>query len=100
MGRVGKSLVDMVVQGWLEKGVARVGSKERYPVSVQVLLVRQMQEEAGQVPCYATAAAEHCVKKDCCWRSDCYCDEAECLPHGDDEVSVRAAFANFYQARG
>ena len=77
-----------------------MGSKERCPVSVQALLIRQMQAEAGQPPCYATAQAVHCVKKDCCWRSDCYCDDAECSPYGGGEVPARGVPANFYHARG
>lgn len=45
-----------------------------YCGSVQALLVRQIQVENGQAPCYATAARDSCLKPGCCWRSDCYFD--------------------------
>jgi hypothetical protein len=69
-------VVDILIV-WRERSM---GSKKRYPVSVQALLIRQIQVEAGQVPCYATAQVDHCARANCCWRSDCYCDDAVDAP--------------------
>lgn len=71
-----------------------MGSKMCYPVSVQALLIRQIQAELGMAPCYATAARDCCVNINCCWRSDCYCDDAECS--FDGAVPVRAAPDDFH----
>ncbi len=43
--------------------------------SMQAELIRQIQEEQGHVPCYATPNSENCSKKKdeiCRWRHDCY----------------------------
>lgn len=47
--------------------------------SLQVELIRQIQEENGQAPCYATPAAIGCTKKatECSWRHDCFADAEE-----------------------
>lgn len=69
--------------------------------SVQALLVRQIQVENGQAPCYATVARDSCLKTDCCWRSDCYFD-GEAFPSDGagsaGEVVLREPLVNFYQA--
>lgn len=47
--------------------------------SMQAELIRQIQEEQGMVPCYATPSAENCDQKKegaCRWRHDCF-NEAE-----------------------
>ncbi|BBI99192.1 hypothetical protein FGKAn22_08850 [Ferrigenium kumadai] len=47
--------------------------------SMQAELIRQIQEEQGQAPCYATPNSENCDKKKegaCRWRHDCF-NEAE-----------------------
>jgi hypothetical protein len=47
--------------------------------SMQAELIRQIQEEQGQVPCYATPNSENCDRKKegaCRWRHDCF-NEAE-----------------------
>ena len=70
-----------------------MGSSKRYPVSVQALMIRQIQVEVGQAPCYATATADHCAKTNCCWRFDCYCDDA-------DDTSASRSTMDFYYAIG
>jgi hypothetical protein len=49
--------------------------KNNAPISVQSMLVRQMQTAEGQTPCFATEASNACSKKECVWRHDCF-DEA------------------------
>lgn len=47
--------------------------------SMQAELIRQIQEEQGMYPCYATPNAENCDRKKegaCRWRHDCF-QEAE-----------------------
>lgn len=43
-------------------------------LSLQTFLIRQMQIEEGSVSCYATAAANTCSRKECCWSHDCFED--------------------------
>jgi hypothetical protein len=48
--------------------------------SIQAELIRQIQEEHGQTPCYATPTADNCSRKkeeQCRWRHDCYCESEE-----------------------
>ena len=73
-------------------------AKERYHVSVQVMLIRQIQTGIGQQPCYATVARDSCPKTNCCWRSDCYCEDdfSAC----NDEVPAHNSQMDFYQERG
>ena len=33
-------------------------------------LIRAIQEEEGNFPCFGSAM-EHCSQEDCCWREDC-----------------------------
>jgi len=50
-----------------------------YSFSIQAELIRQIQSEHGDIPCYATPNVENCSKKKeetCRWRHDCY-HEAE-----------------------
>lgn len=50
-----------------------------FSFSIQAELIRQIQEEHGQVPCYATPTADNCSQKreeQCRWRHDCF-NEAE-----------------------
>jgi len=51
-----------------------------YSFSIQAELIRQIQEEQGQTPCYATPTADNCSRKkeeQCRWRHDCYCETEE-----------------------
>lgn len=55
--------------------------------SIQADLIRQIQEEYGDIPCYASPTAENCNKKReeaCRWRHDCYCE-------AEEEVARQAA---------
>ncbi|MBI1886769.1 MAG: hypothetical protein HYS19_00070 [Nitrosomonadales bacterium] len=45
--------------------------------SIQVEIIRQIQINNGQAPCYATSATDYCDKKECGWRSDCFDDARE-----------------------
>lgn len=48
--------------------------------SIQADLIRQIQAENGDVPCYATRTTENCDQKKemgCRWRHDCYCEAEE-----------------------
>lgn len=40
--------------------------------SLQAEIIRQIQTNDGQTPCYATSASKHCDKKECGWRHDCF----------------------------
>lgn len=54
--------------------------KREQRFSIQADLIRQIQEENGDIPCYATPSAENCNKKReeaCRWRHDCYCEAEE-----------------------
>ena len=47
--------------------------------SIQVQLIRKMQEKEGKDPCYATPVAAHCneqTREQCSWHHDCF-HEAE-----------------------
>lgn len=48
---------------------------EAKPFSLQAEIIRQIQANDGQTPCYATSASNQCDKKECGWRHDCF-DEA------------------------
>jgi hypothetical protein len=52
-----------------------VKPEEGGPPSLQAEIIRQIQVNDGQTPCYATSASNHCDKKECGWRHDCF-DEA------------------------
>lgn len=56
-----------------------VGFKENQSFSIQVEMIRQMQSDNGQTPCYATPTTAHCNKKhsECSWRHDCFEDAEE-----------------------
>jgi len=43
-------------------------------VSMQAMLIRQIQAEEGSKSCYATADANGCSNKECCWGNDCFED--------------------------
>ncbi|MDP2143762.1 MAG: hypothetical protein Q8J80_06470 [Gallionella sp.] len=47
--------------------------------SLQVELIRNLQEEHGHVPCFATPVALTCTKKqsECSWRQDCFHEDEE-----------------------
>lgn len=77
-----------------------MGSKKCHPVSVQALLIRQIQMEVGQAPCYATATRDNCLKTGCCWRSDCYCDDEGDHPARNGVISSRNGAMDFHYARG
>lgn len=54
-------------------------AENEFRFSMQAELIRQIQEEQGLVPCYATPGAENCDRKKegaCRWRHDCF-HEAE-----------------------
>jgi len=40
--------------------------------SLQAEIIRQIQANDGQTPCYATSAVNYCDKKECGWRHDCF----------------------------
>lgn len=40
--------------------------------SLQAEIIRQIQTNDGQTPCYATSASNQCNNKECGWRHDCY----------------------------
>lgn len=40
--------------------------------SLQVQIVRKMQEAEGHKVCFATEARNECEDKACCWRHDCF----------------------------
>jgi len=40
--------------------------------SLQAEIIRQIQTNDGQTPCYATPASKQCNNKDCGWRHDCF----------------------------
>ena len=40
--------------------------------SLQAEIIRQIQTNDGQTPCYATSASKQCDKKECGWRHDCF----------------------------
>lgn len=47
----------------------------QFRFSIQAELIRQIQAENGDEPCYATPTADNCNKKKeetCRWRHDCY----------------------------
>lgn len=41
-------------------------------ISLQAEIIRQIQANDGQTPCYATSAIHQCDKKECGWRHDCF----------------------------
>jgi hypothetical protein len=41
-------------------------------LSLQVMLTRKMQADAGQTACFATPASTECGDTECCWRHDCF----------------------------
>ena len=49
--------------------------EENAPFSIQSMLIRQMQIEKGQKPCFAMQDSLECADKKCSWRHDCF-DEA------------------------
>lgn len=55
-----------------------VKPEEAGSFSIQAEIIRQIQVNDGQTPCYATPASNQCSKKECGWRHDCF-----------DEVSGR-----------
>lgn len=55
--------------------IASVKPEEAGSFSIQAEIIRQMQVNDGQTPCYATSASNQCNKKECSWRHDCF-DEA------------------------
>jgi hypothetical protein len=77
-----------------------MGSQESRRISVQALLIRQIQVKAGQAPCYGTATADHCARANCCWRSDCYCDDESDFPARNNAFSARGGRADSHCARG
>lgn len=46
--------------------------EENVPLSIQSMLIRQMQIKEGQIACFATASSMDCQNKECCWRHDCF----------------------------
>ena len=46
--------------------------------SLQAEIIRQIQTNDGQTPCYATSASKQCNNKDCGWRHDCSDEVSEC----------------------
>jgi len=46
--------------------------------SLQAEIIRQIQTNDGQTPCYATSASKQCNNKDCGWRHDCFDEVSEC----------------------
>lgn len=51
-----------------------------FSFSIQAELIRQIQEEHGQIPCYATPTADNCSQKkeeQCRWRHDCFSEAGE-----------------------
>ncbi len=40
--------------------------------SLQAEIIRQIQINDGQTPCYGTSASKQCDKKECSWRYDCF----------------------------
>ena len=45
--------------------------------SLQAEIIRQIQVNNGQTPCYATSNSDYCDKKECGWRHDCFDDAGE-----------------------
>jgi len=52
--------------------VNTVNLDETKSFSLQAEIIRQIQTNDGQTPCYATSASKHCDKKECGWRHDCF----------------------------
>lgn len=55
--------------------------------SIQAQLIREMQVQYGQEPCYGAPAAAHCTadaRGQCAWRHDCFheAEEHKALPVG------------------
>jgi len=46
--------------------------EETRPASIQAEIIRQIQANDGQKPCYATSAINYCDNKECGWRHDCF----------------------------
>lgn len=49
-----------------------VKQKEGRSFSLQAEIIRQIQTNDGQTPCYATSASNQCNNKECGWRHDCF----------------------------
>lgn len=49
--------------------------KDEKVISLQAVLIRQMQAKEGRTPCFASPVSGECDDKNCCWRHDCF-DEA------------------------
>ena len=45
--------------------------------SLQAQIIRQIQINDGQTPCYATCTSSQCDKKECGWRHDCFDEVGE-----------------------
>ena len=52
--------------------VNTVNLDETKSFSLQAEIIRQIQTNDGQTPCYATSASKQCDKKECGWRHDCF----------------------------
>lgn len=54
-------------------GIANtVKQDEGKSFSLQAEIIRQIQTNDGQTPCYATSASKQCDNKECGWRHDCF----------------------------
>lgn len=49
-----------------------VKQEEGRSFSLQAEIIRQIQTNDGQTPCYATSASNQCNNKECGWRHDCF----------------------------
>ena len=49
-----------------------VKQEEGRSFSLQAEIIRQIQTNDGQTPCYATSASNQCDNKECGWRHDCF----------------------------
>lgn len=49
-----------------------VKQEEGRSFSLQAEIIRQIQTNDGQTPCYATSASKQCDNKECGWRHDCF----------------------------
>ncbi len=45
--------------------------------SLQAEIIRQIQVNSGQTPCYGTSNSNYCDKKECGWRGDCFDEMSE-----------------------
>lgn len=49
-----------------------VKQEEGRSFSLLAEIIRQIQTNDGQTPCYATSASNQCNNKECGWRHDCF----------------------------